>query len=158
MAARYWIQISDHLLEQRDHLRWPGGFRLEYVPDKWRSDPVMIPADRWCLVYDEEAPAELDGAHVMLTLQTDGDNAPRIIDRRPYDVVPRQANITTAYMRVYGEDDDTVDCDCPPGDPPWRLRDLFAPVIGLLLRGQRQRHAEQGTSGPGRQPDRAGRT
>lgn len=153
MSARYWIQVSDHLLEMRDTLRWPGGFRLEYVPDKWPDDRVMIPVDRWCLVYDEHAPAELDGAHVMLTIQhTDGE--PRIIDRRPYDVVPR--DLATAYMRVY--DDDEPTCDCPAVDGPWRLRDLFAPVIGLLLRGQRQRHAEQGPGGPGCQPDSAGRT
>jgi len=67
MAARYWVLISDDLMNSNP--QWPDGLRPV------RSDDGVPPDthNRWWLMEDDGAPATLEGKQVELTFTRSGD-------------------------------------------------------------------------------------
>jgi len=70
MAARYWVLMSDELMESPD-LRWPDGLRPVRPDDGVPPDAHS----RWWLLEDDGAPATLEGKRVELTFTRSGGKA-----------------------------------------------------------------------------------
>lgn len=72
MAARYRVLISDALLHEMlsSAVQWPQGIRLDspVTPPGDGPDIYHIGRSHWCWVTDENAPPELDGRNVALSV------------------------------------------------------------------------------------------
>lgn len=83
MAARYHVLAADDLMARAD-LEWPACLRpVEQEP----TDPERYAGSHWWLFEDDDAPGELNGKRVELTVQRgqvseDGPYETRIIERR----------------------------------------------------------------------------
>lgn len=76
MAARYWVLVSDELMDSDP--RWPEGFR----PVERGSTVWLEPGVRWWLFEDDDAPPGLDGKPVEVTAVLE-DGKPVIVRRPP---------------------------------------------------------------------------
>lgn len=73
MTARYWVQIADELMAHED-LQWPAVLRpVEQGASEY-------PGSHWWLLEDDDAPEDLDGKKVDLTLSRVSDMT--MIERR----------------------------------------------------------------------------
>ena len=66
MPVRYYVQVADELMETRQ-IPWPEGLR----PVQQVSEGEL-PRSHWHLFEDDNAPEELDGKRVELTLARRG--------------------------------------------------------------------------------------
>jgi hypothetical protein len=83
------------------------------------------------MIEDDNAPPELEGAHVELVFEL-FDGEPRIIQRRPVLCPP-------VYVLPKPKPDELVTQDIPRTEDtggPYRLRDLIAAVRKTLLRNR----------------------
>lgn len=78
MAARYWVLVSDVLMEP-GYAHWPPILR----PVERGSIVWLVPGVHWWLFDDDEAPAELDGKQVEL--HTEWRDGQLVILRREQD-------------------------------------------------------------------------
>lgn len=73
MAARYWVLISDELMDSGP--QWPDGLRVIEPGPYEQAPPGQPPVMRWWLLEDDGAPASLAGKHVELTFVRSGNKA-----------------------------------------------------------------------------------
>jgi hypothetical protein len=66
MAVRYYVQVADEVMETRQ-IPWPEGLR--HVQQASEGE---LPRSHWHLFEDDNAPEELDGRRVVLTLARRG--------------------------------------------------------------------------------------
>lgn len=69
MAARYWVEMSDELMDSDP--QWPDGLR----PVEPAKDSPGWGGNRWWLFEDDGAPASLAGKQVELTFTRSGGKA-----------------------------------------------------------------------------------
>lgn len=63
MAARYYVLVAQELLDAEPPARWEDA-GLHLIEQGGFTEP----GSRWCLFEDDNAPEELNGKKVMLTL------------------------------------------------------------------------------------------
>lgn len=73
----YRVLVSDQLLTQAESWVPVEGFRLVSADGPWLQDPAVTV----CTFEDDEAPAELEGQLIALTLQRQPDGTVAIMDR-----------------------------------------------------------------------------
>jgi hypothetical protein len=74
MSVRYWVEVSDYLAANMD--RWPAGLR-----PVWRGSRGSR-GTHWWLFEDDDAPPELDGKLVELSITVTKGRLPVVTSRQ----------------------------------------------------------------------------